>query len=80
MATIDHPIWRILEHQGRSLRWLAQKAAVSEALVLSVKAGRRPATEDFRRRCVDALDLPGDTLFLSSDVRMSERTEEPVRA
>lgn len=61
---MEHPLWTVLDHQGRSIRWLSRRTKLSEDLFLSVKAGRRRATEDFRQRCADALDLPESVLFL----------------
>jgi hypothetical protein len=59
----DYPLWTILDHQGRSIRWLARRAEVSEDLLLSVKSGRRRATDAFRMACARALDLPIGVLF-----------------
>lgn len=75
----QHPIWGILEHQGRSLKWLARRIERSEDLVLFVKTGRRNATNEFRQRCSGALDLPESALFHDGGASPSERTsEEPA--
>lgn len=73
---LEHPIWRVIEHQGRTLRWLARRTGYSEDLLLSVKAGRRKASSDFRTKCALALDIPEALLFLSGSV--TEPTETAV--
>lgn len=60
---MDHPIWSVLEHQGRSLRWLARRTGYSEDLMTFVKTDRRRATAEFRQRCATALDIPEALLF-----------------
>lgn len=62
-VVVEHPIWRILEHQGRSLKWLAARTGYSEDLVIFVKTGRRNASVEFRAKCAAALDLPEWSLF-----------------
>lgn len=64
---MTHPIWTVLEYQGRTLAWLAQRTEYSENLVISVKVGRRRATPDFRAKCAAALDLPEHLLFTSAE-------------
>lgn len=59
----EHPIWRILDHQGRKLLWLARKTGYSESHVRAIRSGAFPASEGFRKRCAEALDLPADVLF-----------------
>jgi len=58
-----HPIWDILDHQGRSLQWLSRRARYSESHIWAIKGGRAPASAEFRARCADALDLPDSVLF-----------------
>lgn len=60
---MEHPIWAVMEHQGRSLRWLAARTGYSEDLIIFVKTGRRRATPEFRAKCSQALDLPEPVLF-----------------
>jgi hypothetical protein len=60
---MDYQLWQILEHQGRTLRWLARRTGYSEDLLTAIRTGRRNATAEFRARCVDKLDLPEDVLF-----------------
>lgn len=59
----QHPLWSILDHQGRSLAWLARRTEYSEQSVRSIACGRRNATDEFRLRCAKALDLPEHVLF-----------------
>ena len=68
---MDHPIWAVLNHQGRSLRWLARRTGYSEDLLLAIKAGRRNATAEFRARCADRLDLPEDLLFVAAPAEVA---------
>lgn len=61
---MDEPIWTILEHQGRSLKWLANRTEYSYSYVNQVRTGHVPLSEAFKRKCVWAMDLPRDVLFL----------------
>ncbi len=61
------PIWRVLEHQGRSLKWLAERTGYAHQYVRKMKIGLAPISLEFRERCAAALDLPLDVLFFSSD-------------
>ncbi len=61
----EHPIWLILDHQGRSLTWLARKSGISLSHVKNVKCGFARMTPKFRMRCAEALDLPEQVLFIS---------------
>lgn len=60
---MDHPIWSILEHQERTLRWLGRRTGFSEDLVYAVKMKRRRASPAFRARCAEVMDLPEAVLF-----------------
>ena len=63
----EHPIWLIIDHQGRSLTWLARKSGYSFSHVRNVKCGLARMTPNFRMRCAQALDLPEQVLFISDD-------------
>lgn len=56
-------LWSILEHQGRTITWLARTTGFSEDLFLSIKCGRRRATPKVRRACEIALGIPEAVLF-----------------
>ena len=58
-----YPLWGIMQHQGRSGRWLARVTGFSASYVSLIATGRRPAPDDFRRSAALALGLPEDTLF-----------------
>ena len=55
---MDDPIWEILDHQGRSLKWLARRTGYSYAHVKGVAAGQARITPEFRERCAEAFDVP----------------------
>ncbi len=67
-----HPIWRILNHQGRTLSWLAERTGYSPAFVRGMKIGQWPISEAFRQKAAVALDLPIDVLFLSASPEPAE--------
>lgn len=52
-----------MEHQGRSLKWLATRTGYTHSYVRSVKSGFFPVTEEFKRKCEFAMDLPIEVLF-----------------
>jgi hypothetical protein len=60
---MEYTIWSILAHQGRSLKWLAARTGYNYDYVRQVRAGLHPVTEEFKRKCSYALDLPVDLLF-----------------
>lgn len=72
----EHPVWRIMEHQQRTLIWLARRTGYSHSHVKCVKSGQWPASAEFRRKCSWALDLPEDMLFLPAP---TEEHAEPVQ-
>jgi hypothetical protein len=57
-----HPLWDVLDHQGRSQLWLARRTGYSIPRIKALKAGARP-TAKFRAACAEALDLPEHVLF-----------------
>jgi hypothetical protein len=72
----EHPIWRILVHQRRSIRWLASTIRRSENLIYQIKMGTRPATPAVREACAEALGIPADLLFHPDrPIAESERIE-----
>jgi transcriptional regulator with XRE-family HTH domain len=54
---------RVLEQQGRSITWLADKAGISVAYAWRMLRGERPVTAEFRKAAVEALGVPEDILF-----------------
>lgn len=63
---MEHPIWTVMEHQGRTLAWLARRIGYSHSHVKNVRSGGAIATANFRERCAQALDLPENVLFFDS--------------
>lgn len=61
--TNGHPLWAILDHQGRTLAWLARVTEYSESHIWAMKGGRAEPTARFRARCAAALGLPEWALF-----------------
>ncbi len=59
----NYAIWSVMEHQGRTLSWLARRIDYSYAHVKGVHAGIQPASAAFRAACATALDLPESMLF-----------------
>jgi transcriptional regulator with XRE-family HTH domain len=57
------------------LTWFASRMNYTREYVSLVKSGRRPVTDEFRRRASGVLNLPAQVLFLRSDVRESTITE-----
>lgn len=57
----------VLQHQGRSDRWFYQRMGVSEALFYAIENGSRRATDEYRRKAAELLDVPIDLLFLPAD-------------
>ena len=58
------PIWAVLEHQGRNLKWLARVTGYKYSYVRALACGVHPPSGEFRRRCAKALDMPESLLFL----------------
>lgn len=73
------PIWGILDYQGRSIVWLAQRTGYSEVMVRHVKIGIAAPSRQFRERCSTALDLPENVLFFGGECPL-DRTNEPEAA
>lgn len=69
---MSYRIWAIMEHQGRSLKWLAARTGYTYSYVRDVRSGRFPVTDEFKRKCSLALDLPVDVLFSLPDCLGSE--------
>lgn len=59
------PIWAVLKHQGRSLKWLARRTGYSYPHVKGVANGQQNVSDEFRRRCAAAMDLPESVLFIA---------------
>lgn len=59
-----HPIWDILRHQGRSLKWLADRSEYNPKYVRGIACGWFPAAAEFRQKCARVMDLPESVLFL----------------
>jgi hypothetical protein len=81
---MTHRLWEILDHQGRTLAWLAARTEYSQSHIWAMKGGRFPPSEEFRRRCVTALDLPEWVLFTddapTAKPRSGGRAQEPLGA
>lgn len=60
---LEHPIWRVLEHQRRTIRWLAATIRKSENLLYQIRMGTKPASPAVRAACAEALGIPEDLLF-----------------
>lgn len=69
------PIWGIMEHQGRTLAWLARRTGYSHTHVKNVKGGHQNASAEFRRRCAAALDIPEKYLFQPDPADAPEATD-----
>lgn len=62
---MEHPIWHVLEHQGRTLAWLSRRTGYSQSRIWAVKGGE-VASPEFRAKCAIALDIPEHLLFRPS--------------
>lgn len=60
---MQHPLQATLDAQERDRSWLARKTGKSPSYVHRVVNGERRPSEDFKRRCADALSVPLDLLF-----------------
>jgi hypothetical protein len=60
---VKHPLWGILDYQGRTLAWLARATGFSQSHIWAMKGGRFEPSADFRNACVQALGLPEWALF-----------------
>ena len=68
------PIWEIMEHQGRTLEWLARRTGVPSSSVRKFKCGAAQPPASFRAACAKVLDIPEHVLFLSSECPSVGRT------
>ncbi len=59
-------IFRLLDHRGVKMQRFAELIGYSYDYVHSIRTGRRPVTEEFRRRCADYFQMPESLLFVSS--------------
>jgi hypothetical protein len=57
-------IWEVLDKQGRTLQWFADKMHVSPSYVYKLKAGTREWTAELKARAAEILDIPQYVLFL----------------
>lgn len=60
------PLWRILERQGRSVKWLAERMGLTYQHVRLVSGGFRKPNDRFRREAARVMEIPEDILFLAS--------------
>lgn len=56
-------IERVLEEQGRTLRWLALSNGFDPAHAWRMVHGARPLSDDFKAAAAKALGVPEDILF-----------------
>lgn len=66
--TTNDPLWEVLDHQGRSITWLANATGRSQWYLFDVKKGKRATDKAFREECAKVLGVPEQMLFLSPDV------------
>ena len=64
---MEYRIWEILEKQGRSLKWLAQRTGYGYSYIRQIRAGLYPVTAEFKHKCEWALEIPVDILFSYSE-------------
>ena len=57
----------IIADQGRSKRWLSQRANVSESLIGKIVTGERTASKEVAQTLADALSVPVFLLFATRD-------------
>ncbi len=58
-------VFQLLEHRGVKMQRFAELIGYSYDYVHSIRTGRRPITEEFRRRCADYFQMPEGFLFVS---------------
>lgn len=58
-----YQLWRILELQGRSMKWLARSTRYSAIHVYHIKWGDRQASREFQARCEAVMGIPRSILF-----------------
>ena len=66
--TTNDPLWNVLEHQGRSITWLANATGRSQWYLFDVKKGKRATDKAFREECAKVLGVPTQMLFLSPEM------------
>ena len=57
-------LWKIADHQGRRVGWLALQMGVHISLVSKLKNGERNWTPEHRQRAAQALGVPVEVAFL----------------
>lgn len=57
----------IIADQGRTKRWLSQRANVSESLIGKIVTGERTASKEVATELADALSVPLFVLFSTRD-------------
>ena len=64
-CTVDDPtiVFRLLAHRGVKLQRFAELVGFSYPYIYSIMVGKRPVTDEFRRRCVAYFQMPEDVLF-----------------
>ena len=69
MVSPDEPttVERILDQQGRSIRWLAIKVGVDPSYAWRMLHGERPLTPEFRSSTAEALGVPEDIAFPAAE-------------
>ncbi len=65
-AVQEQPIWQILEHQERTLRWLARRTGYCYSYIKGLRSGQYRLTKEFIEHATFAMDLPTSVLFLPS--------------
>lgn len=59
-------VFQLLDHRGVKMQRFAELIGYSYDYVHSIRTGRRPVTEEFRRRCAEYFQMPESLLFLPS--------------
>ncbi len=58
-------VFRLLEHRGVRVARFAEHIGYSYDYVHSIRIGRRPISDEFRRRCVAYFQMPEELLFFA---------------
>lgn len=58
-------VFRLLKHRGIKMQRFAEMIGFSWDYVHSIRIGRRPISDEFRRRCAAYFQLPEDVLFFA---------------
>ena len=77
---MPHPIWALLDAEGRRLEWLARQAGYTPEYVSRVKNGRVPLTGPFRARCAEVLGRTDSELFDLSEPLAPDDSDFPDSA